>query len=262
MLNQGIPTGGKHCIPLANILLSFLLMELMEQDTVFKNDFTCLLKIWKRFIDDCFVGMFLGNERNFEKFFKKITEQFKKYDLEITCEKSREKITILDIEVFKEGNKLHTKESRKETASNSYLRFGSAHPNYTYKGIIKSQMYRLRKLCSRDEDFTLAISNLQKRCLNSGYDPKLVNDILKCAKDLKREIKPSCTIIQSDIHKIRWITLSQSFFGNDIKNFAKMMNEVLKPEKIQFELVKTTAPNIGKLLFNNRDVSTHSCVSV
>ena len=31
------------------------------------------------------------------------------------------------------------------------------------------------------------------------------------------------------------------------------MNQVLKSEKIQFELVKTTAPNIGRLLFNNFD---------
>ena len=31
------------------------------------------------------------------------------------------------------------------------------------------------------------------------------------------------------------------------------MNQVLRPEKIQFELVKTTAPNIGRLLFNNFD---------
>ena len=33
------------------------------------------------------------------------------------------------------------------------------------------------------------------------------------------------------------------------------MNQVLRPEKIQFELLKTTAPSIGRLLFNNFDSS-------
>ena len=38
-----------------------------------------------------------------------------------------------------------------------------------------------------------------------------------------------------------------------IADFIKTMNQVLKPEHIQFELVKTTAPSIGRLLFNNFD---------
>ena len=42
------------------------------------------------------------------------------------------------------------------------------------------------------------------------------------------------------------------------------MNELLKSEKIQFEIIKSTAPSIGKLLFNNYDAPVHtqncSCV--
>jgi hypothetical protein len=116
-------------------------------------------------------------------------------------------------------------------------------------------MQRLRRLCSRDEDFTTAIADLKIRCLNSGYDPKMVNEILISAKDLKRDINTthSHEIQQNDNHKIRWITLSHSYFENDITKFTKTMNQVLRTEKIQFELVKTTAPSIGRLLFNNFD---------
>ena len=176
--------------------------------------------------------------------------------MEITYETSNESIVILDIEVFKVENQLHTREHRKETASNSYLRMGSAHPDYTFKGIVKSQMYRLRKLCSREVDYVSAIAELKKRCLNSGYDPTMVSDILKSATDLKREITSTTHHIeQNDNHKIRWVTLSHSCFENDIAKFTKSMNQVLRPEKIQFELVKTTAPSIGRLLFNNFDKS-------
>jgi hypothetical protein len=252
MLNQGIPTGGKHCVPLANIFLSFILKKLMETDAVFKSDFENNVKIWKRFIDDIF-GLFLASQRLFEKFYRKIVEQFRKYELDLTYETSQESIVILDIEVFKDDNQLHTREHRKETASNSYLRIGSAHADYTFKGIVKSQMYRLRRLCSREDDYLSAIAGLKKRCINSGYDQLMVNEILSSAKDLRREIKTVQNIEQNDINKIRWITLSHSCFEKDINTFTKTMNQVLRPEKIQFEIVKTTAPNIGRLLFNNYD---------
>ena len=132
LLNQGIPTGGKHSVPLANILLTFIMLELLENDSVFKNIFLNNLKLWKRFIDDC-VGVFIGRKKIFEKFFSKLKKQFHKYDLEITDIQSKESIVVLDIEIFKYENQLHTKEHRKETSSFSYLRYGSAHPNYTYK---------------------------------------------------------------------------------------------------------------------------------
>ena len=121
------------------------------------------------------------------------------------------------------------------------------------KGIVKSQMYRLRRLCSREDDYLSAIAGLKKRCINSGYDQIMVNEILSSAKDLRREIKTVQNIEQNDIHKIRWITLSHSCFESDISSFVKTMNQVLRPEKVQFEMVKTTAPNIGRLLFNNYD---------
>ncbi len=124
----------------------------MENDPGFKLTFEGNVKVWKRFIDDCF-GMFLGREKLFNKFYCKLKAQFQKFELELVMEKSRDKIVMLDLEIFIEGNQLHTRENRKETASNMYLRNGSAHPDYTFKGIVKSQMYRLRRLCSKDADF-------------------------------------------------------------------------------------------------------------
>ena len=78
--------------------------------------------------------MFFGREKIFKKFCNRLTKQFAKYGLELTMQYSRYSITMLDIEVYKNANQLHTRESRKETASNLYLRKGSAHPDYTFKG--------------------------------------------------------------------------------------------------------------------------------
>ena len=178
MLNQGIPTGAKHCVPLANILLTFIVRELHKQDKSFEKIFLENLKIWQRYIDDCFGLMFLGSDPLFTEFYEKLATQFKLFDLDLTLETSKEEIVMLDLVIFINNGKLHTKENRKETASNSYLRYGSAHPSFTFKGIVKSQMLRLRRLCSRNEDFIEAIKQLRERCVNSGYNDAVVDDIL------------------------------------------------------------------------------------
>lgn len=151
MLDKGIPTGGKHCVPLANIFLSYILLDLLRNNPEFRTRFENQVKLWKRYIDDC-GGVFLGSQY-FEHFFNMLEGQFNKFELKLTYEMSNEKIHLLDIEIFIEEQTFHTKEHRKETASDSYVKFGSAHPKHCFKGIIKSQMFRLRRLCSRDIDF-------------------------------------------------------------------------------------------------------------
>ena len=45
MLNQGIPTGGKHSVPLAKILLN--------SNGEFSHLFKLNISLWKKFIDGC-----------------------------------------------------------------------------------------------------------------------------------------------------------------------------------------------------------------
>ena len=197
--------------------------------------------------------MFIGEENQFSKFYSTLKSQFKKYGLELTMEQSKKNAIMLDIEVFIHNNELHTKENRKETASNLYLRSGSAHPEFTFKGIVKSQMLRLRRLCSRDEDFKSALEGLQTRCHNSGYDKTMVKDIIEEANSLKRELNCTFTRSESEVNKIRWVTLSGSTFEKEQRDFVRNMNNALKPHHIAFELIKMTGPTIGSQLFNNFD---------
>ena len=91
---------------------------------------------------------------------------------EIT-EKELKTVTFLAVTLFQSDGTIHTKEHRKVTSSNLYLRFDSAHPQHTFLEIVKSQLYRIWRLCSRDADFEEAVINLEKRCRNSGYSSKL-----------------------------------------------------------------------------------------
>jgi hypothetical protein len=195
----------------------------------------------------------MGKNKLFKKYYSKLKNQFSEYDLELTMNTSNSEIVILDIEIFKFHNQFHTREHRKETSSLSYLKFGSAHPSYTFKGIIKSQLYRLRRLCSRKEDFDAAVLNLRERCLLSGYDEKMVDEILSKKDSLLRTLVPYSNRFNGDTIKIRWVILSNSRFENDIMSFVKKTNNVIQQHNIQFEIVKSTASSLGKLLFNNND---------
>ena len=197
----------------------------------------------------------MGRSKQFSKFYSKLKEQFQKYDLELTMEHSREKMIALDIETYISMNQLHTRESRKETASNLYLRSGSAHPNFTFKGIVKSQMQRLRRLCSKDSDYKTSIDLLKVRCYSSGYDKTMVDNILGEAQLLTRDFS-SKPRVEETINKIRWVTLAGSTFEKEQAEFVGNINKALRQQFVAFEIVKTTGPTIGSLLFNNFDKSS------
>ena len=263
-LNKGIPTGGKDSVPLANILLSFIMLCGIDVD----SDLMTLIKLWARFIDDC-CGLFNGDIHQFLDWFRKLENVFLKYGLELTCdtdsfeirggetfEKEEKIIAFLDIDIFKYNGEIHTKEHRKETSVNSYLPIYSAHPRHTFAGIIKSQLYRLRRICSRDSDFHDAIVSLKKRCLNSGYSEKLVNEILNHGNSLVRtlETQPKEKIVDNK-EEVRLIILAGTSYEKNFVDFAKRINGMAQL-KLKINLVKCTGPTLGQMLFNNTNRST------
>lgn len=167
-------------------------------------------------------------------------------------EKEEKGITFLDIDIFKSDGTIHTKEHRKGTSSNSYLQFESAHPRHTFAGIIKSQLYRVRKLCSRETDYDEAVLNLKKRCVNSGYNVSLIDSILGEAKNIRRNLEhTNIQPLSNDKENLRLVILSGTTYQNEFKKFAQQMNPLLKDIKIQ--IVMSTGPTLGRLLFNNNN---------
>lgn len=266
-LKQGIPTGAKHSVPLANIFLTFILKDLLQSNHNFRELFQNVILLWKRFIDDC-GGMSKGNFQEFLNWYGILRDHFRKYELELTAdtdlftiegdnctEKESKYVTFLDIDIFKEGNNLHTKEHRKETSTTSYLKFNSAHPRYTFKGIIKSQLYRIRRLCSRDKEYKEACLSLKERCIASGYKPDVIEEIFNQSEFLPRNLDERTSVDNNDTHKIRLVTLAGTQYENQIYSFVSRMNRVLVNSKIKVEIVKTTGSSIAKILFNNNNTN-------
>ena len=269
LLNQGLPTGAKHSVPLANILLTFILLESLKNNAELNCIFVSKVKLWKRFIDDG-TGIFDVSIDVFVDFFNMLQNCFRMFDLELTCdtdshdikdnavhEKVCNFVSFLDVEVFKADNTLHTREHRKETASSSFLSFSSAHPRHTFPGIIKSQFYRLRRLCSQESDFQIAVDSLKQRCINSGYPLRLISTILSKRNSLDRILlnpeKDGGTGEPVEI-KVRLVIMSGTTYQDDLYNFGKRMNSVLSPScLLRVEIVWSTFLPLSRFLFNCND---------
>ena len=266
-LKQGLLTGGKHSVPLANVFLTYILKELLRTNINFNNIFTQVILLWKRFIDDV-GGLSKGNIHVFLEWFGILKEHFLKYELELTAdtdsftiqgeniiEKETKLATFLDMDIFKHENTIHTKEHRKETSASSYLHYTSAHPRYVFKGIMKSQILRIRRLCSRDRDYLDAVQLLKERCEASDYRVDEIATVFLNHEVLPRNLYSRVIEDNDDYHEVRLVTLSGTPYQSEIDLFAKRMNRVLSSSKIRVSIVKTTGPSIAKLLFHNNNSS-------
>ena len=136
----------------------------------FEKDHTYL-----RFLDDVFIiwthgresfDTFLGILNNHEppiKFKSMINENYVDY---------------LDTTIFKnqcDPTRLLAKVYFKPT--DQLLHKQSFHPKHTFKGILKSQIIRFHRICSRQEDFNVACSILFKALKSRNYSKRWLREI-------------------------------------------------------------------------------------
>ena len=157
-------------------------------------------------------------------------------------------VTFLDMDTFLFENVIHTKEHRKETSAEPYLFVSSAHARHTFAGIVKSQLYRVRRLCSLKSEFIIAVDNLKVRCLKSGYDPKMVEDILKYGKTLERRLENQpchdAEIVKKEV--IRLAVLSGTQYEKQFVDFAKRINNT--STYFFVTVVYSTVPTLGRTI--------------
>ena len=210
-----------------------------------------------------------GSINDFLIWFNKLQQVFLRYELELTCdtdsheikdgtliEKAAKVITFLDMDIFKAEGTIHSKEHRKETSVSSYVPINSAHPRHTFAGIVKSQLFRVRNLCSRNCDFKDSVENLKMRCMRSGYSVNMVQEILSQSDSLERTLSKTVNIPENPKISIRLVVLSGTSYEKEFINFARRMNLILSSQNLKIEIVRSTAPTFGQLLFNNNNKSS------
>ena len=105
---------------------------------------------WFRYIDDIFMIWDHGIDdlKTFIQYLNSCNENIK-----FSSEISDHKLNFLDVTVKVENQHLVTDLYTKPTDRNTYLPYDSAHPIHCMRGLPYDQFLRIRRICSKEEDF-------------------------------------------------------------------------------------------------------------
>lgn len=127
--------------------------------------------MYVRYLDDIF-GIWLGSREDFGIFFKILNNHDSSIKLKVQIDQNS--IDFLDTTVFRgpdfnKERKLDIKVFFKSTTTHALLHKTSHHPKHTFRGIIKSQLIRFRRICTRSQDFLEATRTLFRALRKRGY---------------------------------------------------------------------------------------------
>lgn len=215
---KGTAMGKRFAPAYANIYMANWELEVLKKCKI--KPFTYL-----RYLDDIW-GIWTGSREEFDEFFGILNSHDPSIKLKL--EINRETIEFLDTTVFKgpqflETGKLDIKVFFKTTDTHTLLHKHSFHPIHTFKGIVKAQLLRFHRICTRREDFFGAVKILFKALLKRGYTRTFLKFCLKNFQNKKdknvRNKIPLITTFSSTSRKLNWA------WKNNFEN-------ILKPENI------------------------------
>lgn len=143
----------------------------------------CKLKplIYLRYLDDIF-GVWTHTLGEFMQFIKILDSHDASIKLKYTYH--HESIDYLDTTIFKgesfhSTGKLDIKVFFKKTDTHALLYKTSHHPKHTFKGLIKSQILKYKRICSQPQDFWKAVKTLFHALRSRGYSRQFLRNCLK-----------------------------------------------------------------------------------
>ena len=143
-----------------------------------------------RYLDDIW-GIWTYSREDFDEFIKILNT----HDASITLKyvSNDHSVDFLDTTTFKgptftHTHKLDIKVHFKDTDTHALLFKTSFHPTHTYRGLIKSQLLRFRKICTRSSDFITAVKLLFSALRHRGYSRSFLRHCLKNYEEQKPKI--------------------------------------------------------------------------
>lgn len=142
-----------------------------------------------RYLDDIW-GIWTGSQDEFNQFLTILNSHDP--SIQLKHEISQESINFLDTTVykapgFKDNEQLQIKVYFKKTDTHALLFKTSFHPAHTFKGIVKSQLLRFSRICTRQDDFLEAVRLLFKALRERGYSRPFLRRCLKTFRVTKEK---------------------------------------------------------------------------
>jgi hypothetical protein len=140
--------------------------------------------VWIRYIDDVFCIWTYGMDE-LQEFVIYLNTRMP--TINFTMESSKERVAFLDTTVKIAEGKIETDLYFKKTDSHNYLLYNSSHPRTTKDSIPYSQFLRIRRICSRIEDFDKNVIILSTHFVRRGYPIELITEAAIMARRKPRE---------------------------------------------------------------------------
>ena len=166
---QGTAMGTKMAPSYANLFMAEL------EERLLRNSTTDPI-LWKRYIDDI-LCIWPGSQQSLDDFMQYLNGAHP--TIKFTCESSPHSVDFLDVTIYK-GDRfrstgiLDIKPFFKKTNKFQYLEFSSAHPKYTFRGLIKGEMTRLLRACSDEAEYHKIQVKTFRLFRDRGYPSRLV----------------------------------------------------------------------------------------
>ncbi|XP_073426664.1 uncharacterized protein [Dendrobates tinctorius] len=155
-----------------------------------------------------------------------------------------------------QDNKINTTLHQKSTATNNFLHYKSFHPAHLRNGIPKGQFLRLRRNCSRLEDFQKESRALTERFLERGYPRNTVSRAYQYSRNCMREdtLRPRVRTNPSTINLI-------TKFNNQWGDIYRILNnnwDILCSENKLKNFISERPRMIARRATNLKDYLTNS----
>nr|XP_054772091.1 uncharacterized protein LOC129280060 [Lytechinus pictus] len=135
----------------------------------------------RRYIDD-YLGIAVSSKDEVMEFIDRLGNMHP--SVQLTNEVSDASVAFLDLKVTIEGSGITTSVHYKPTDSHAYLNYASSHPPACKNSIPFSQLSRIRRICSEEDDYNQRADEMQHFFKQRGYPDEI---LAKAAKRLRHQ---------------------------------------------------------------------------
>ena len=167
---------GAKCSPsYADIFMADLEERFLESlDTEVRSN----IILYKRYLDDIFL-LYKGSEDSFILFMDSLNKFHHCIKFEAEHNFAEKKVHFLDVLVQIREDCIVTDLYVKPTSVNQYLLPNSCHPTHIHHNIPYSLGFRLRRICSQEDDFRRRLEELRGLLLDRNYRPRVIDAAFK-----------------------------------------------------------------------------------
>lgn len=241
---RGTAMGKKFAPAYANIYMAHW------EESVFPK---CPLKPaqYLRYLDDIW-GIWTHSREEFDSFLAVLNSHHPTIKLQAVLDDTS--IDFLDTTTFKgpkfsQTGRLDLRVYVKPTDTHALLHKGSFHPTHTFRGILKSQILRFRRICTRTSDYRLAEIKLFRALKLRGYSWSLMRRIRHTTLHKPKDKRDTHTVSQSPIPIVTTYSTYTKRATHQLKtNFNRLLTNLTPFQRFRPISAFKKNPNLQDLL--------------